>query len=194
MRVFLHLLLTVNHEDKKWQGTLIKRGSKITSYANLAEETGLSVRSIRTAINKLKSTSEVTSQSTNRFTVVTVQKYEEYQAKRQATRHPSDKQTTTTKEDKEIKNIYSDKEFLKNMSDEDIESIRNGTTATKQQVISKGEELYNWVTYTGKESKYKDFKLVIRNAIKKDYPAKEVKKVASWMDAYKSYDTVVQGL
>ena len=47
--LFLHLLLTVNHHDKQWHGVLVKRGSRISSYGKLASETGLSVKSVRTA-------------------------------------------------------------------------------------------------------------------------------------------------
>ena len=64
--VFLHLLLTANHEDKKWQGIEIKRGQKITSLSHLAEETKLSVKQIRNVLNKLKSTGEITSKGTNK--------------------------------------------------------------------------------------------------------------------------------
>jgi len=60
--LFLHLLLTANHKDKKWQGKIIKRGQKITSIQHLADETNLTVQQIRTSLNKLKSTGEITIQ------------------------------------------------------------------------------------------------------------------------------------
>lgn len=79
--VFLHLLLTANHEDKKWQGIEIKRGQKITSLSHLAEETKLSVKQIRNVLNKLKSTGEITSKGTNKYTIITIVKYNDYQIK-----------------------------------------------------------------------------------------------------------------
>ena len=79
--VFLHLLLTANHEDKKWQGIEIKRGQKITSLSHLAEETKLSVKQIRNVLNKLKSTGEITSKGTNKYTIITIVKYNDYQLK-----------------------------------------------------------------------------------------------------------------
>src|SRR3989304_4704278 len=79
VRVFFHLLIKANFEKKKWMGIEIMRGSFITSYANLSFETGLSIQQVRTAINKLKSTSEITSIATTEYTVITVVNYDEYQ-------------------------------------------------------------------------------------------------------------------
>ena len=77
--LFLHLLLTANHEDKKWRGHNILRGQKITSREHLAEETGLSVQQVRTSLNKLKSTNEITIKTTNKNTLITIEKYNDYQ-------------------------------------------------------------------------------------------------------------------
>lgn len=79
--VFLHLLLTANHKEKKWQGITIKRGQKLTSLQHLAEETNLSMQQVRTALDKLKTTNEITAKSTNRNTLITVEKYSNYQDK-----------------------------------------------------------------------------------------------------------------
>jgi biotin operon repressor len=109
--LFIHLLLTVNFEDKKWRGQAVKRGERITSLAHLAEETGLSVQQVRTSIKKLKSTCEVTSRATSRFTLISICKYNEYQdvPTSQATSQPTNEQqtdnkrVTTTKEPEERK-------------------------------------------------------------------------------------------
>lgn len=79
--LFLHLLLTANHKDKKWQGKTILRGQKITSLQHLAKETRLTVQQIRTALNKLKSTNEITIKSTSKYTLITIEKYSDYQCK-----------------------------------------------------------------------------------------------------------------
>jgi DNA-binding transcriptional MocR family regulator len=78
--LFEHLLLTANYEDKKWRGMTIKRGQKVTSIGHLAEETGLSVRQVRTALEKLEKTKNVTSRATNKFTLVTIENYSLYQS------------------------------------------------------------------------------------------------------------------
>ena len=55
-RVFTHLLLTVNWTPAKWHGIEIHPGQKITSRETLATETGLSIRQVRTALEKLQKT------------------------------------------------------------------------------------------------------------------------------------------
>lgn len=78
--LFIHLLLTANYEDKKWKGIVIKRGQLVTSRQHLAEGTGLSEQQVRTALEKLKSTHNITSKSTNKYTLITIENYELYQS------------------------------------------------------------------------------------------------------------------
>ena len=68
-----------NWEDKNWEGQVIKRGSFVTSRSILAKETGLTVQQLRTALDKLISTNELTRSTTNKYTVITVTNYDKYQ-------------------------------------------------------------------------------------------------------------------
>lgn len=77
--VFLHLLLKANHKERMWQNTLIKRGQLVSSYSNLAKEIGITIQQLRTALDKLKSTNEITVETTNKFTLITIEKYSFYQ-------------------------------------------------------------------------------------------------------------------
>ncbi len=111
MRLFLHLLLTVNHKDKKWRGQVIKSGELITSIANLAEQTGLSIQQTRTALDKLKSTSQLTNKSTNKYSLISMSNWDSFQVNdkqdnKQITneQQTNNKQITTTKECKKYKN------------------------------------------------------------------------------------------
>ena len=79
--VFLHLLLTANHKENKWQGITILRGQKITSISHLAEETNLTPKQVRTALDKLKRTNEVAIKGTSRYSLITIEKYSDYQDK-----------------------------------------------------------------------------------------------------------------
>ena len=79
MALWIHILLRANYEDKRWQGITIPRGSFVTSVDNLASKTGLSAQQVRTSLKRLISTNEITSKSTNRFTIITVCKYDSYQ-------------------------------------------------------------------------------------------------------------------
>ena len=110
-KVFFHLLITANHRREKWRGIIIGRGQKLTSYSKLALECGLSVRQVRTAISNLKSTGELTYETTSRYGIATINNYGSYQTKgsrdvTQATgrRQSGDRQATTNKNDKKPKN------------------------------------------------------------------------------------------
>lgn len=117
-RLFLHLLFTVNWQDKKWHGVDVKRGSVITSLSKLSDETGLTLDQVRGSLAKLISTNEITKQTTNRYTIISVVKYNDYQVNdkdnpkqnttqltKQAPNEPQTDptQTPTTKEFKELK-------------------------------------------------------------------------------------------
>ena len=78
-RLFIHMLLKANWKDGNFKGTTVSRGSFVSSIGKLAGETGLTEREIRTAISHLKKTGEVTSKTTNKYTVFTVVKYDLYQ-------------------------------------------------------------------------------------------------------------------
>ena len=78
-RVFFHLLLTSNYKEARWKGQLIMPGDKVTSWQHLADETGLSVQNVRTAIDKLKLTGEITSKTTNKFTIISIVNWRKYQ-------------------------------------------------------------------------------------------------------------------
>ena len=77
--VFLHLLLLANHDEKIYKGIHIQRGQIVTSYRKLAAELGFSTQQIRTALATLKSTHEITYISTHQYSLVTIEKYSDYQ-------------------------------------------------------------------------------------------------------------------
>jgi hypothetical protein len=98
-RLFVHLLLNANHKKLKWQGNEIDRGQLITGLNSLSNDLGLSVQQIRTSISKLKSTSEITVNPTNKFSLITLVNYDSYQSKEvletdKPTSQPTDDQQT----------------------------------------------------------------------------------------------------
>lgn len=79
--LFQHLIRRANHEPKKWRGKLIERGQVVTGRKSLSLQTGISEQTIRTCIERLKSTGEITIQSTSMYSIVTLCKYSTYQDK-----------------------------------------------------------------------------------------------------------------
>lgn len=96
--LFFHCLLKANWKQKQWQGITIERGSFISSIEILSVETGLSIRQVRTALDKLKKTGEMSCQATNKFTVLTVVKYSLYQTQGSINDKPDDNQMTTERQ------------------------------------------------------------------------------------------------
>lgn len=133
--VFLHLLLTANIKDEKWKGEEIKRGSRIASYSSLSKELGLSVQSIRTALEHLKSTGEVTIQSTAKYSIVTVLNYNAYQ---KVTDKSTDNQHAIQQSsNKQLTN--SQQRYKKNKEEKEKEEDRGAspTLSILQSFISK---------------------------------------------------------
>ena len=76
---FIHLLISANYVKGKFQGVDIDRGQVVTGIKKLNADTGISEQSLRTCIKRLKLTGEITTKSTNEFTVITIVKYNDYQ-------------------------------------------------------------------------------------------------------------------
>ncbi len=78
-RLFTCMLFMANWKDKRWQGLEVKRGQFVSSLGNLSDETGLTVKQIRRALEKLESTGEVVSKRTNKYSIYTIVNYGSYQ-------------------------------------------------------------------------------------------------------------------
>lgn len=111
LHLFIHLIIGANHKPKQWQGIEILRGQFIAGRKSLSEQTGISEQSIRTALNNLKATHEITVKSTNKYSVITICNYDTYQncnieTNQQLTNNQpaTNQQLTTTNNDKNDKN------------------------------------------------------------------------------------------
>lgn len=105
--LFIYCLLKANHKDKKYKGALIKRGSFVTSLEILAKETGLTPQNIRTSLNKLKSTNELTNETSTKGRIITIVKYDFYQTltnKLTSNQQTTNKQLTTNNNINNINN------------------------------------------------------------------------------------------
>jgi hypothetical protein len=128
-----------------WQGHEVKRGELITSIGHLSIATGISQRSVRTLLKKFANTGEIEVKTTNKFTIVTICKYECYQLtdeendKQNVTqmtnkRQTTDKQVTTNKNDKNYKNEKNEENIYRAFAHLKI------TTAEFDKLIADGWE------------------------------------------------------
>lgn len=120
VQLFLYLLLNANYKDVVWRGIVVKRGQLITSRDKIGKDLRLAERKVRTCISRLKSTGEISIKTTNKYSIVTICKYDDYQnednikrpAERPTERPSNDRQTTgqttgQTTTSTEYKNIRS---------------------------------------------------------------------------------------
>jgi hypothetical protein len=108
--VFITLLLMANHKEKKYKGIVVKVGTIVTGRDILARQTKLSVQQIRTALNKLKLTNEITIETSSQGTVIEIVNYKKYQLTTNeiTIKQPINNHQTTTNNNvnKDNKNIY----------------------------------------------------------------------------------------
>lgn len=162
--LFQHLLLRANYADAVWHGIEIKRGQILTSRAMLVKESGLTEQQVRTALKHLISTNEITTEVTNKYTIVTICNYVVYQGEKNETNQQSNKQVTSnqpatnqqlTTREEEYNNIRKkEKEDLK----ENI-SINRDKKETKTKFDFKGA-----LIDLGVPTEYVDEWLVIRKS------------------------------
>jgi len=109
--LFLHLLLKANYKDKKYRGETLKAGTVLTSRDILANELSLSVKQVRTALDKLAKTNEVAIKTSGKGTNIQLVNYKKYQvrASEEANEGPAKGQQRATnkkgKKEKKEKNI-----------------------------------------------------------------------------------------
>jgi len=115
--LWIEILLQANWEDRRWHGKDYEAGSFPTSVAKLAKATGMSVKRVRTCLQRLEKSQEVAIETANDGTKIIVNKWADYQGfdddkgkqngKRWANGGQTVGNTIRNKEKKEGKNIYN---------------------------------------------------------------------------------------
>ena len=172
-KLFIHCLLRANWVDKNYRGIIIKRGQFLTSVAKLSVETGLTFREVRTALKHLIATNELTKQAYSQYSIITVNKYNEYQTEfKKATseltseRQASDKQATTNnnKNNNDITTITTTNENEKTNFYGEYYNVFLTTKHYKELEVliaskKKMQEIIDTLSVkieTGKENKYSE--------------------------------------
>jgi len=118
VHLWVHLLLKANHKEKEFmwnkQLIMIKEGQLLTGRKELSKETGIPETTIERILEMLESEQQIGQQKTQKFRVITILNWKEYQ---QADIKTDNKRTTdgqqmdTNKNDKNDKNEKNIKEF-----------------------------------------------------------------------------------
>lgn len=94
VHLLLHLVLSANHEPKRWKGVDVKRGQLVVGLHSLSKQTGISVQRLRTCLTRLEKTGEINKESNKQFTLITICNYEHYQERKDTTNKASNNQAT----------------------------------------------------------------------------------------------------
>ena len=179
--VFLHLMLTVAYAPGFWQGIELVPGQTVTTVAELAQQTGLTVSQTRTALNKLESSGDITRKTTNKFTLVTLVKFSvsgfsEDQNSKQNSIEIANESQTNRKRTLLEKKVKNEKKERHHQESDDVDTVL-------KSLLNDGEfsDIYNHMCqdadlreYLGKmdtKALHKLYKLTKTNSTKelKDY-------------------------
>lgn len=140
-RVFLHLLLSANFEERNWQGQVIKRGQVVKSLQNLASETGLTVKQVRGALDKLKRTNDIEIKGHTAFSLITVVNYNKWQDAEDTEGQTNGTPEGTQKADEgqtEGKQSGKQRATLKEVKNKEIKNISLNSSAAEKTYKFKG--------------------------------------------------------
>ncbi len=130
---FIHLLLIANHDEKKWRGQVIKAGQLITSYNRLAQETNLTVRQVRTSIERLSASGEIEIKTNNQFTLITILNWSKWQENGKSETNENRKSATNG-------NTNSDSNRTEVATNErHANDTQNGTQTTSENASSNSD-------------------------------------------------------
>lgn len=153
--VFIHLLLNANRKAKKFGKGVIRRGDVLASLSFLAEKTGLSVQNVRTALEHLQSTHDITQRMIGKNAVYSIVSYDKWQSANTNTNNEP-----TTNQHNGNKKITTNQQRANNESttpiecknEENEENVRMGECVEQTHTHGK----FNNVILT--DSQYNQFK------------------------------------
>jgi len=147
VHIFIYLLVNANHQDGEFQGISIKRGQILTGRKSIFEKTKISEQTIRTCLTRLERTHEITIKSTNKYSIITICKYEDYQICQPADQPTTNQQLTSNQpttnhkqEEKEDKNEKK-KIYIAKIQKEFYQSLTIFTSDFSKKTL---REFYNY--------------------------------------------------
>lgn len=179
-QAWIDLLLTVNYEDRKIllgnQLILVKRGSTITSIRKLGEKWGWSNSKVRAFLELLQADQMLTYVSDTKKTVITIEKYSDYQSQGNTETQQKEHQNTTKASPKHTnnninntnkKNIYIDHVEL---TPDEYNSLleKLGSEETREDYITRLNNYIGQIGVKKANNKYKSHYHVILNWHRKD--------------------------
>lgn len=135
----VHLIGKANHETKRFifngHEQEVKRGQLLTGRYALSEETGISPSSTRNYLKILENIGFLDIKSTNKFSLITLTKYSQYQDKKKKEDSTLDNQRTTTGQQLDTNNNVNNENNIA------TKKVAKGFRDIKQLTESKSKHL-----------------------------------------------------
>ena len=131
--IFIHFIIFAQFKTSNFKGQTIERGEIIFGRKKLAETLGLSEQQTRTALNRLKSTSDITIKSTSKFSIAKVTHFELYQG--------SEAEPTSTSTSTSTSNQPATNQQLTTSKEREKERTKETIKKNKQKKINSPPSL-----------------------------------------------------
>lgn len=216
LQLFIFLLLSVNHEEKKiilnGEEIIVKKGQGVFGIKSIVfaltkckyEKTNLFSKYKTLYYRKLKILEKLeilNIKSTNKYSLITINNWEQYQSFEEQVknkRKTNEKQMNTNKNVKNVKKASGEKKnyqavtYLQKIPVEDLQAfISKYTLLDENEIRLEAEKAYNWVVSKGYERKYTNFRHFFHNWLSRTNEAKMPKSKQTPMQGllagYKTY-------
>lgn len=152
-RLFFHLLIKVNIRDVEWQGITVRRGQVVTSLRRLADALLLTKKQIRLGLWKLQKTNEIMVFGANRFSLITICKFDSYQGLFDIGGHTEDTQMAHGGHTEGAQMAHggradgAQRATTKEIKNKEIKNNNISTTPARACTCVSVEELAAWLKY-----------------------------------------------
>lgn len=190
-RVFVHLLLMAYIKPGKFMNVEIKRGELATSQKSIAESLGISIKCVRTALKHLQEGGEVAVKRHPKFTVISIPRYDYYQANWQST-------GTTTGSQRAVEGQQSKKERKKEIPSVYIPSRGDLASFIESEGLNADpDDVFDYYEAIGWEiggKPIKDWRAVVRRWKQYEAPkAEQTKRGTDWEKVNEYLDKLERG-
>ncbi|MEG1332386.1 MAG: hypothetical protein RSD11_01830 [Bacteroides sp.] len=133
VHLFVYFLLRANHKSKKWRGIDVLPGQVVTTLDEISKSTNISISVIRTCLKRFILAGTLTEVSTNKYRVVTICNYSDYQCLNNSVDKQSDKQNNNQLADNEQTN---DNQLAANNNDKNLSPTHVGAHEAELDLLA----------------------------------------------------------
>jgi hypothetical protein len=136
LRLLIHLLMRVNWKQGKWKNVDVMPGSTVTSLDRLADSIGWSRSKLRCTMDKLKSSGDIATTTTNHWTAITLVNWAKYQQMDEQSSQPRS-QPTANQQPTNSQPTATIEEGKKERREERVARSRPSTKWTKDEFLAE---------------------------------------------------------